>query len=88
MRLKPPPPLCDCCRPSTWLERLVWRVRGLFARRHRVGFKTVVLPRIANWTIHKIDIKGVLLDGSLDPYRYRGSSLKHPSKDKEFTLEA
>lgn len=46
-----PPPLCDCCRPPWWLERLVWRLQRWWHRlwwgRVKVPIPTtIVVPRV------------------------------------------
>jgi hypothetical protein len=48
MRWSRPPPLTDCCRPPTFLERIVWRLRERFQRRFKkrvkVEFQTFTFP--------------------------------------------
>ena len=48
LRLHPPPPLCDCVRRTTRLERGLWWVRARLHRwrhgRQVVEFQTMVVP--------------------------------------------
>jgi hypothetical protein len=50
IRWSPPPPLWDCCKPPTRLERIIWRILGLFNRKKikpfpdRTGFPIVKVP--------------------------------------------
>ena len=62
MRLQRPPPLCDCCNPPTWYERIFWRIRE---RLHRlihgpvkVEFKTFV-PPIINKPWPKLNVEDI-----------------------------
>lgn len=47
-RLRPPPLLCDCTRPATRLERLLWwlraRLHRLWFGRQEIAFITVQIP--------------------------------------------
>ena len=49
-RLRPPPPLCDCVRRTTCLERGLWWVRARLHRwrygRTQVKFSTITGERI------------------------------------------
>ena len=50
-RLRQPPPLCDCCRPATRLERVVWWLRARWLRwwwgpEKIAEFKVVQFPAV------------------------------------------
>lgn len=46
-RWERPGPLTDCCRPSWWLERLVWRAKAWWRYRSPWGKRWVARERAA-----------------------------------------
>lgn len=59
-----PPPLCDCCRPPWWLERLVWRLQRWWHRlwwgREKVRIPTtIVMPEVKSPLVG-LDINGIV----------------------------
>ena len=64
-RLQPPPPLCDCLKPPTRLERLIWWLSRRCRKKHRVVFDRVVVPNIRKGWQDTPDLRDILSSDSL-----------------------